>query len=59
MAKTKYEIVRGIDYRNTAGEWDRAEPGAVIDNLTATGAKSLLALQTVAIRKTTKAVPNG
>ena len=59
MAKTKYEVLRGIDYRNTDGKLERAEVGAVIDNLTAAGAASLLGLQTVAIRKTTKAVTNG
>ena len=59
MAKTKYEVLRGIDYRNTDGGWARAEPGAVIDNLTAAGETSLLGLKNAAIRKTTKAVTNG
>ena len=58
MAKTKYEVMRGIDYRTTDGKLERAEVGAVIDNLTDEGVASLLGLKNVAIRKTTKAVTN-
>ena len=59
MAKTKYEVMRGIDYRNTDGKLERAEVGAVIDNLMAEGVASLIGLKPAAIRKTTKAVTNG
>ena len=51
--------MRGIDYRNTDGKLERAEVGAVIDNLTNAGVASLVGLKPAAIRKTTKAVTNG